>query len=35
MWLIKGASVGKKNFDVTKMHGTPLKTPLLFWKANI
>jgi hypothetical protein len=25
MWLIKGAFVGKKNFNVIKMHGTTIK----------
>jgi hypothetical protein len=25
MWLIKGAFVGKKNFDVIKMRGTTIK----------
>jgi len=25
MWLIKGAFVGKNNFDVIKMHGKTIK----------
>jgi len=25
MWLIKGAFVGKKNFDINKMHSTTIK----------
>ena len=31
MCLIKGVFVGKRNFDVIKMHGTTIKkTPVLF-----
>jgi hypothetical protein len=26
MWLTKGAFVGKRNFDIIKMHGTTIKT---------
>jgi hypothetical protein len=32
MWLIKGAFVGKKNFDVIKMQGKTIKKSLnIFW----